>query len=66
MTYAAFDDFFERLDKHYVSGVSGYADATQSGFETIAEAFVRLRNGEDVPMEARKLVERHIERWRKH
>lgn len=66
MTYAAFDDFFERVDKQYVAGVSGYADATQSGFETIAEAFVRLRNGEDIPMEARKLVESHIERWRKH
>lgn len=64
-TYTAFDDFFERIDKQYVAGVSGYADATHSGFETIAEAFVKMRNWEDIPIEARKLVEKYIERWRK-
>ena len=64
-TFAGFYDFYERVDKQYVPGVSGYADATQSGLETLAEAFVKMRNGEDVPPAAKKLVERYIERWRK-
>jgi len=64
-TFAGFYDFYERVDKQYVPGVSGYADATQSGLETLAEAFVKIRNGEDVPPAAKKLVERYIERWRK-
>lgn len=37
----------------------------QDGFETIAEAFVRIRNGEKVPEEAIKLVDTYIMRWKK-
>lgn len=64
-TSAAFNDYADRLQKQYVAGVSGYSDECKNGFETIAEAFVRMRNQEPVPEAARKLVEKHIERWRK-
>lgn len=64
-TSAGFNDFANRLQKQYVPDVSGYSDDCEDGFETIAEAFVRMRNQEPVPEAARKLVEKHIERWRK-
>lgn len=64
-TISAFDDFTERIEKMYVPGVSGYADDARDGFEVIAEAFVRMRNGEKVPLGAEKLVQKYIERWRK-
>lgn len=64
-TSAAFNDYADRLQKQYVAGVSGYSDECKNGFETIAETFVRMRNHEPVPEAARKLVEKHIERWRK-
>ena len=49
----------------FVTGVSGYSDEMQDGFETIAEAFVRMRNGEKVPEKARDLVNTYIMRWKK-
>lgn len=64
-TAAGFNTFADLIEKQYVPSVSGYSDAMQNGFETIAEAFVRMRNNEPVPDEARKLVEKYIERWRK-
>lgn len=64
-TVSAFRDFAKRLEKKYVPGVSGYADATKDGFEVIAEAFVRMRNNEPVPKEAKELVVKYVERWRK-
>ena len=64
-TIAAFNDFAKRIEKNYVLGVSGYSDNVKDGFETIAEAFVRIRNHESVPEEAEKLVQKYIERWRK-
>lgn len=63
-TIAAFDDFAKRIEEKYVFGVSGYSDNAKDGFETIAEAFVRIRNNESVPDEAEKLVQKYIERWR--
>lgn len=60
-----FTTFMKMIEDAYVPGVSGYSDMTEDGFETIAEAFVRIRNGEEVPEKARKLVETYIERWRK-
>ena len=60
-----FSDFMKTIEKEYVPGVSGYSDIANDGFETIAEAFVRLRNGEEVPEKAKELVETYIERWRK-
>lgn len=64
-SYSAFDDFAKRIEKLYVPGVSGYSDESKDGFETIAEAFVRMRNNEYVPEEAKNLVLKYIERWRK-
>lgn len=49
----------------YVPGVSGYSDYMKDGFETIAEAFVRIRNGESVPKEAEEYVNKYIMRWKK-
>lgn len=60
-----FSDFMKTIEKEYVPGVSGYSDIANDGFETIAEAFVRLRNGEEVPEKAKELLETYIERWRK-
>ena len=65
MTAAGFEAFAENFEKKYVPGVSGYSDAMQNGFETLAEAFVRIRNNEPVPMEAQKMVEQYVERWRR-
>lgn len=59
-----FNAFMKEVEKLYVPGVSGYSDEMKDGFETIAEAFVRKRNGESIPKEAEKLVEKYIERWR--
>ena len=64
-TMSAFNDFEERTREKYVFGVSGYSDYVKDGFETIAEAFVRIRNNESVPEAAEKLVQKYIERWRK-
>ena len=48
-----------------LKGISGYADSCQSGNEALAEAFVRIRNGETVPALAKAVVEAYIGRWRK-
>ena len=44
------------LSKEFLSG---------SGNEALAEAFVRIRNGEEVPAIAKVLVEVYVGRWRK-
>lgn len=59
-----FNLFMKEIEKLYVPGISGYSDEMKDGFETIAEAFVRKRNGESIPKEAEELVEKYIERWR--
>ena len=64
-TISGYNAFKERLESQYVPGVSGYSDAMKDGFETLAEAFVKMRNNEAVPDEAKQLVIKHIERWRK-
>lgn len=64
-TISGYNAFKERLEGQYVPGVSGYSDVMKDGFETLAEAFVRMRNNEPVPDEAMQLVIKHIERWRK-
>ena len=53
------------ISKQFISGISGYADKTQNGEESLAEAFVRYRNGEKVPLKAELLVRTYIERWKK-
>lgn len=64
-TISGYNAFKERLESQYVPGVSGYSDAMKDGFETLAEAFVKMRNNEAVPDEAKQLVIKYIERWRK-
>lgn len=49
----------------YVQGISRYNDQCKDGAETIAEAFVALRNGNTVPEDAKRLVNEFIERWKK-
>lgn len=58
---------FMQIESLYESlqGISGYADGTHSGNEALAEAFVRIRNGEEVPAIVRVLVESYVGRWRK-
>ena len=66
MTYSGYLFENKRISDFYVEGVSGYADAhSDDGAETIAEAFVRMRNNEKVPDRARELVEQYIMRWKR-
>lgn len=60
-----FARFAIALEKSYVPGVSGYSDDRKDGFETIAEAFVKIHNGEPVPREAEKMVIQLVEKWRR-
>lgn len=54
-----------QVDKAFVPGISRYADKSGLGSESLAEAFVRIQNGEKVPLRARMQVRKYIERWRK-
>lgn len=49
----------------YLQGISGYADGIKSGNEALAEAFVRVRNNEEVSPMAKILVETYYGKWRK-
>ena len=53
------------VNTYFVSGISRYADAEKSGTECIAEAAVRMCNGEKVPPEIRGAVKYYIERWKR-
>ena len=53
------------VNTYYVSGISRYADNSKSGTECIAEAIVRMRNGEKVPPKIRGVVKYYMERWKK-
>ena len=55
----------QKIKGQYVPGISKYADRTKDGRECLAEAFVRYRNGERIPDEARKLIEKYILPWRR-
>lgn len=48
-----------------LKGISGYADSRKSGNEALAEAFVRLRNGDEIPLIAKVLIESYIGKWKK-
>ena len=65
VTEADYKELNRVLKKSFISGVSGYADSTKDGRESLAEAFVRYRNGEKVPNEAEKLIRKYIEPWRR-
>ncbi len=64
-TYAVFERVESEVRAAYTKGISGYADASFDGAETIAEAFIRKRHGEVLPENVSKLLEKYIERWRK-
>nr|DAO07865.1 MAG TPA: minor capsid protein [Caudoviricetes sp.] len=49
----------------YTNGVSMYSWESKDGTETIAEAFVKLRNGGRVNKDAAMLVNRYVEVWKK-
>ena len=48
-----------------MKGISKYTDKSKSGNEALAEAFVRMRNGENVPAIAKILVESYVGRWKR-
>lgn len=53
------------LREEFISGISRYADSTYDGAECIAEAFVRVWNGESIPKAAQNLLKTYVEKWRK-
>lgn len=72
MTFQDCEHYGEFVEKEYevhwekfVKGASAYADSTWDGAESIAEGFVRLRNGEEIPENLKEIIEEYIERWKK-
>ncbi|MEY8392848.1 hypothetical protein AALA98_16080 [Lachnospiraceae bacterium 45-W7] len=57
--FAQIENLFEKL-----KGILGYVDKSGSGNEALAEAFVRMRNGEEVPDIAKVLAEAYIGKWK--
>ena len=49
----------------FIPGISGYADRCGDGAESLAESFVKMQNGEKVPLRAKVLVNKYIERWKR-
>lgn len=64
-TWEEFEDAEWQVRLKYTTGVSEYADVSHDGAETIAEGFVRIRNGENVPDKVKDLVNQYVERWKK-
>lgn len=64
-TATEYMNMVQKIKGQYVPGISKYADRTKDGRECLAEAFVRYRNGERIPDEARKLIEKYILPWRR-
>lgn len=62
----SFDDFRTKeaeVRRKFVYGVSGYSDATEDGAETIAEAFVRRKNGEEISDREADLLTEYIDKY---
>ena len=57
--------FVKEVNAQFIPGISKYADKTGLGIESLAEAFVRYRNGEQIPAKAKRMIKKYIERWRK-
>lgn len=55
----------EEVRGKFIKGMSNYADAKFDGAETIAEAFVRYRRGEQLPDNIMELLEKYVLRWKK-
>lgn len=62
-TYEEYQALREKIP--FIPGISGYADKCKDGTESLAEAFVRMQNGEKIPLKARMLVTKYIERWKR-
>lgn len=65
VTEKDYRELSEEIRKSFVEGISGYADKKKDGLESLAEAFVRYRNGEEIPKKAMRLIEEYIEPWRR-
>ena len=65
VTKKDYDELTDEIYKSFVKGISKYADKERDGRESLAEAFVRYRNGEKIPDESRKLIEKYILPWRR-
>lgn len=69
MCFQECDDYYDfislerQLRREYRAGVSGYSDMKEDGNETIAEGFVRIKNGETVSEDVKQLVKVYVERW---
>lgn len=55
----------EKIKPMYTNGISRYAWMSKDGSETIAEAFVKKRQGCKINDEANRLLELYVEVWRK-
>lgn len=64
-TWVDFTRKEKAVREKFIAGVSLYNDALKDGAETIAEGFVAMSNGEEVPAEIQKLVKEYISRWKK-
>lgn len=64
-TWEAFRKMERQVRRMYVPGISMYNENCRDGAESIAEAFVRMKNGESVPNEAKLLVELYVMRWKR-
>ncbi len=61
--YAKYRQIESLYDK--LQGISGYADSKKSGNEALAEAFVRVKNNEEVPPIVKTLVNAYFGKWKK-
>ena len=59
-TYGVFERMEEEVRYSFIKGMSDYADSTYDGAETIAEAFVRYRRGEELPDNVMELLDKYI------
>ena len=65
ITAQEYNKLRKELKQQFIPGVSGYADRTKDGAESLAEAFVKYRNGEEISNDARKLIHKYITPWRR-
>lgn len=57
--------YIQNLYADYLKEISGYADKEESANEALAEAFVRMRNNEDVPLIVKTIVNFVTRKWKK-
>lgn len=64
-TMGEYNEMRKKVRGLYVKGISGYSDKSKDGAETLAEAFVRMLNGEKVPLSTRAHINKYLMRWKK-